>query len=253
MKFLLQMKILTFLNLDSKMDVKQINKIIEQTYCKKVEDALLDKNLLPEYQNCTSVQRKLETLINIMLEEDIDINKINNVMRKAILEIVPPGTKGVIKGNMFNKFVKEKVQSITLPEHFEIAFEHQHPLFECCEVPDFYIYDPKAKKLLIGMNQIDLWGGGHQSNRASKYVSDDRFHKYYRDDGLEIHLVSVVCNKVEIRSNQTKLFHLFQTGFEKNRLCYINGIETIIQWFFASSIVADQRSSLEMNSKPISN
>lgn len=213
------------------MELKEINKIIAKTHSKNVEDALLDKNLLPEYHNCQSVQRKLETLTNIMLEQEIDIEKINNVLQNAILEIIPPGTKGVIKGNIFNEFVKEKVLSLSLPKHLEISFENQHPLFKCCEKPDFYIFDSKTNKLLIGMNQIDLWGGGHQSNRASKYVSD-LFHSNYKSDRLEIHLVSVVCNKVEIVSTKTKLFDLFQTGFEKNRLCYINGIENIVKWFF---------------------
>ena len=42
------------------------------------------------------------------------------------------------------------------------------------EIPDFYILNTKLNKAIIGMNQISLIGGGHQTNRASKYILNNK-------------------------------------------------------------------------------
>jgi len=114
---------------------------------------------------------------------------------------------------------------------FIIEFESQHPCFECFDKPDFYIYHPESKRLLIGMNQLDLWSGGHQKNRASKYVTDDRFHSDFKSD-LIIHFVSIVCSFTKIKNKKDKKYKLFKIGFETKRLCYLNGLKNIIDGFF---------------------
>lgn len=34
----------------------------------------------------------------------------------------------------------------------------------------------KVKKIIIDMNQLDLWSGGHQINRGAKYLLDNKFN-----------------------------------------------------------------------------
>jgi hypothetical protein len=49
---------------------------------------------------------------------------------------------------------------------------------------------------------------------------------------MEIQNVSVICKNKTIASTQNKMFKIFQVGFKKNRLCYINGIYDIVKTFF---------------------
>ena len=61
----------------------------------------------------------------------------------------------------------EKYLHINFPK-YNIQVEKQHPSFKMQEIPDFYI--ETANRIIIGFNQIDLWNGGAQLNRASKYI-----------------------------------------------------------------------------------
>ena len=79
---------------------------------------------------------------------------------------------------------------------------------------------------MIGMNQLDLWGGGQQINRGSKYVINNEETDKYK-------LVSIVCNKVKIKSYKNKVYKIFNEGYKKNNLCYLNGLNKIINKYFS--------------------
>jgi hypothetical protein len=94
----------------------------------------------------------------------------NKIIEEYTIDLVPPGTKGVIRGNKFNNIVKEYIENLSLnPEVYEVCFEKNHLTHTTSEIPDWYILHKETNKILIGMNQLDLWGGGHQTNRGSKY------------------------------------------------------------------------------------
>lgn len=93
------------------------------------------------------------------------------------------------------------------------------------EIPDWYIYDKNQNKLLIGMNQLDLWKGGAQSNRGTKYISNRYTTPHSK-------LLCIVCNKIKINSNKSKVYRLFNCGFNNNTLCYVNNLENIIRVYF---------------------
>jgi hypothetical protein len=38
------------------------------------------------------------------------------------------------------------------------------------EIPDWYILEKSTGKVIIGMNQLDLWSGGQQINRGFRAV-----------------------------------------------------------------------------------
>jgi hypothetical protein len=76
------------------------------------------------------------------------------------------------------------------------------------------------------MNQLDLWGGGQQINRGSKYLINNK------NNTEKSKLLCVVCNKININSNKNKVYKLFEIGYSNNTLCYIKNIESIINNFF---------------------
>ena len=52
------------------------------------------------------------------------------------------------------------------------------------------------------MNQLDLWGGGQQLNRGSKYLIDN---KHNTENSK---LLCVVCNPIELKSNKNEVKNL---------------------------------------------
>jgi hypothetical protein len=209
-------------------EINRLNEEVKKQYCSETEKAISDESLLSVYKETDSVKRQSKLLKEILKEEDIETEKIDRILTKYILSLIPPGTKGVIRGNKFNKLVEKKIKSFELNlEDFEIKCEKSHPDFETSEIPDWYIYQKSTKKIMIGMNQLDLWSGGAQSNRGSKYVLDDSKH-----NTENMKFVSVICKDKVIASKQNKMFKIFQVGFAEKRLCYINGIEEIVKDFF---------------------
>lgn len=237
------------------MELQEIKNRIHATFSSEVSDQLSDQSLMEVYKKQPSVQKRLNQFHEILMNFGSEVSKLGPDMTEEQLEILTNQylksqlmdlsicgqVKGNVRGKKFNSIVKEYVRSLNYSDEYSIAFEEQHPGFECWETPDFYIYHKPTKKLLIGLNQVDLWSGGAQKNRGSKYVTDDRFHKDYKSD-LNIRLVSVISNLVEYekmeskrgkqKGKKSKMFELFQIGFEKNRLCYLNGLKDILDAFF---------------------
>ena len=201
----------------------KINKRIENDLCEQTIDLLKDKNLTKEYKESKSVIKKIDKLEKILSKK----LSIKDTIEEIILEIVPPGTKGVIKGLKFNKIIKTYINSLNLDkERFELEFEKQHKDNLMSEIPDWYIYDKKSKKIIIGMNQLDFWSGGHQSNRGNYYIIKNDINNENRK------FLCVICNKIKFKNDKTKVYKLFETGFKNNTLCYIKGLKKIIDLFF---------------------
>ena len=76
------------------------------------------------------------------------------------------------------------------------------------------------------MNQLDLWCGGQQTNRGSKYLINNQVNTE------KSKLVCVVCNKINFNSNKNKTYKLFDIGYKNDILCYIKNIENIIKNYF---------------------
>ncbi len=98
------------------------------------------------------------------------------------------------------------------------------------ERPDWYIYDKKLKKTIIGMNQLDIWNGGAQINRGSKYLINNKLNS------KDTKLLCVICNKTKILNIETKKGKYFSNGFKNNTLCYLNNLKNIINDFFKISL-----------------
>ena len=85
--------------------IKQINSRIQKEVCKKTIFKLNDNYLLNEYTQSKSVQSKITNINNVLTKYNIPtINKIK-ITNELIDYIIPAGTKGVIKGNKFDRAV----------------------------------------------------------------------------------------------------------------------------------------------------
>ena len=208
-------------------DLKYINNRINKEICEDTLNKLTDNYLLNEYKECKSVQNEIKKLKEILTKHNIESNVNELIINDYLLELIPAGTKGVIRGNKFNSIIKDIINNLKLDnEKFEICFEKQCKLSITSEIPDWYILEKATEKVMIGMNQLDLWGGGQQINRGSKYLINNK------NNTEKSKLVCVVCNKINFISNKNKAYKLFEVGFSNNTLCYVKNIETIIKNYF---------------------
>jgi hypothetical protein len=204
-----------------------INNRINEEICVDTINKLKDTFLLNEYKECKSVKNEILKLDLILEKYNIDINKKELILNDYILDLIPAGTKGVIRGNKFNSIVKKTINNFKLNnERFEICFEKQCKICITSEIPDWYILEKSTDKVIIGMNQLDLWGGGQQNNRGSKYLINNK------NNTDKSKLLCVVCNKIKFKNNKNKAYKLFEIGYTNDTLCYIKNIQMIINKYF---------------------
>jgi len=208
------------------LSIEDINTRIKKEICYETLEELTDSKLLNEYKECNSVKNEIKKLENI-LRKHTDEEKTQKIIDEYLLDLIPAGTKGVIRGNKFNKLVKQNITKLGLDtERFEICFEKKCEFHFTTEIPDWYILEKKTNKIIIGMNQLDLWGGGQQLNRGSKYLENNKHNN------SNSKLLCVVCNEIQLKSNKNKIYNLFDIGFNNNTLSYVNNIQNIISLYF---------------------
>jgi hypothetical protein len=211
-------------------DIARINDRIQKEICPVTIAKLSDENLLPLYKTSESVIEELKKQ-ETMLDKYVDPETKQKILHDPdnILQLIPAGTKGVIRGNTLNRIVKEYIlEKVTDSDRFEIRFEETCMIEEHTtrEKPDWYILEKSTQKIIIGMNQVDLWKGGAQTNRASKYIGGTKHNNE------KSKLLCVVSNDVRIASKNNKTYPLFEHGFKHDTLCYLNNLQNIIHAFF---------------------
>jgi len=215
-----------FTPISSYMSITHINSRIEKEFCYKTFYELTEERLFLKYKNSSSVKKKIFKL-NYVLSNYVKEEDKEKIIKDYLSELIPPGTKSVTRGNRFNEIVEDFINNIELEnKRFEVCFEKICKGHFTTEIPDWYILDKKTDKIIIGMNQVDLWGGGHQLNRGVKYILNNE------NNNKNTKLVCVVCNKIYIKSVKNKVFKLFKIGFENNTLCYLNNLKNIIYTYF---------------------
>jgi len=210
----------------SNLSVESINMRINQEICYDVLDEISDTKMITEYKNCKSVNKSIKKLCDI-LEKYTDEDVAQKIIQEYLQELIPAGTKGVIRGNKFNSIIKKYIENMKLDtERFDICFEKKCEGHFTTEIPDWYILEKSTNRIIIGMNQIDLWGGGQQINRGYKYIENNK----HNNENSK--LLCVVCNQIQFKNKNNKAYKLFEIGFQNNTLCYINNLENIIVSFF---------------------
>ena len=206
---------------------KSINERISNEICNDTIIALSDIECLDRYKECESLKKNVISLTTVLKKNEISEEQQKKITDDYLLSLIPPGLKGVIRGNKFNQIVKDYISSLNLDkEKYRVEFEQTCLEYVTSEIPDWYILEKETKKVMIGMNQLDLWGGGQQINRGSKYIVS------FPDNSEKIKLVCVVANPITLSSEKNKAFKLFQKGFEENTLCYLKNLKNIIDLFF---------------------
>lgn len=204
-----------------------INARINKEINRDMIDKLTDKQLMSEFIKTPSVIKEKQKLTEILTKYINDENIIKNIIEEYLPSLVPAGTKGVIRGLMFNIIIKKHILNMNLDiATYEVKFETRHNMFPTAEIPDWYILNKTTNKIMIGMNQLDLWNGGHQINRASNYILNSPYNT------SNSKLVCVVCNDITIKNTNCKIYNIFKAGFENDTLCYINNLSPIILNYF---------------------
>lgn len=208
------------------LSMEDINARIHREISYTAIHELTDANLLEEYKECNSVKIQIKTLGDVLVKHT-DADTSQKIIQDYLLQLIPAGTKGVIRGNKFNTIVRQHIMQMELDvDRFTICFETQCDLHIASEIPDWYILEKSTNRIIIGMNQLDLWSGGQQSNRGSKYVFNNTHNT------KQSKLLCVVCNEIHFKSKKNKAYKLFKTGFETNTLCYLNNLQNIITTYF---------------------
>lgn len=205
-----------------------INARIQLEICQLAISELTDAQLLPIYMESKSVKAATRKL-GAVLSKHCSPTLCSEILQEYIPHLIPAGTKGVFRGNRFNQIVKNCILSKYADDaRFEVCFEKKSTLHPTDEIPDWYIVERKTNKILIGMNQLDLWSGGHQTNRASKYIISCKHNTETSK------LVCVVCADVKLYSRKNKSFAIFEMGFKNNTLCYLGNLVGIITEYFGA-------------------
>jgi hypothetical protein len=192
----------------------------------EIINELKDESLMSAYLATSSVKGKIEKLSDL-INEHLPTYTTEIIIKSFMADLIPPGTKGVIRGNKFNQLIRELIESLHLDNlKYEVKFEKECKIHPTEEKPDWYILDKHTNKVIIGMNQLDLWNGGQQLNRGSNYILNNRHNTESSK------LLCVVCNDPFIDSKENKKYKLFNVGFKNNTLCYPNNLRNIISSYF---------------------
>ena len=213
--------------IEAELSMEDINTRIKEEVCYETLEQLTDAKLMPKYKQCNSVKNQIKKSTDVLRKYN-DEETIEKIIQEylSLDLLIPPGTKGVIRGNTFNNIVKQFITKLSLnTERFEICFEKNSEGHVSSEIPDWYILEISTNKIIIGMNQLDLWNGGQQLNRGSKYINTNK----HNNENSK--LLCVVCNEIQFKK-KNKAYKLFETGFKNNTLCYLNNLQNIITSYF---------------------
>lgn len=193
---------------------------------------LLDETLFEQYLISPSVQSRLEEVRGIMRQSRIKVSTSQTLMRKLVPFMIPAGVKAKVRGDAFNSIVaKELKKSIKRCKVSSTCLRLEEACKHVYEIPDWTLYNRKTNQMLIGYNQIDLWGGGHQINRASKYVLDDCLHRRLQRQGIKI--VCVVHAKLPTNTKKdSKMEAICRTGCDKKRIIYREDLYDLVFDFY---------------------
>jgi hypothetical protein len=225
-----------------------LNEEIKTRYDKseKYDKQLDDSHLLDKFMESKSTKNKIKKIRKVLIglfrkyniEEKIEQNDdeliitingyqllLKDTLKLLSQFIIEPGTKGGIRGNKFNSIVYEYIKKQILKyEHLKLEKEIEIPYLN--EKVDWLLTNTITDKRLVGYNQLTLWGGGQQSNRAGHYIIDNTLQKKCEENNSL--LICVIARYPDILKSKTKVYKLFSTGFKNKTLYYLNDLKKVI-------------------------
>ena len=91
--------------IERELSMEEINARITKEICYETLEELSDAKLMYEYKECNSVKNQIKKLGDV-LEKYINEETKQKIIQDYLLQLIPAGTKGVIRGNKFNHIVK---------------------------------------------------------------------------------------------------------------------------------------------------
>lgn len=192
------------------MRLTRLNNRIKRELCKETlhyVEMSFDKCL-----SSKSFLARKNKLLGILHKYNLEKDTSTKISHELIHELIPAGTKGMIKWKIFNNFVIEYVKR-EFPQH-------NIELHDSCWI----LKDQTLQKTIIGHNHLDLWSGGLQKRKAKEMLERSMNQDMVKH-------IYVICNGKEFK-NINESFKIIESGFETESVCYITGIKRIINDFF---------------------
>ena len=104
-------------------NIEAINARIKQEVCYETLGELTDAKLMYQYKECNSVKNEIKKLSELLIKYTNE-ETTQKIIQEYLIQLIPAGTKGVIRGNKFNNIVKQFITKLDLDTNrFEICFE----------------------------------------------------------------------------------------------------------------------------------
>ena len=158
----------------------------------------------------------------ILKSNNFEDDVMDNIFWNCRKYILSAKDKTLIQEHVFGSIVKDKIRSFDLPSNlFEIEHDSEYIPLTNLEKQSWFIRNRLTNKVLIGVNHMNLWKDRNSVNLFEKYMN-------FKSESENVEIVCIVASSIFHTSERSKTFKLFKTGFDSNRLCYINGLKKVI-------------------------
>lgn len=193
-----------------------------QQYDRHTEDKFTDLQLMSSYMTSPSMKNgALKKLEEVKEELELDDRQERMFMKKMLPIVIPPGVKANIRGQVFNKYIKNILCSL-VREKRSVKVEFEKKVGEMSEIAD-WVMTVEGGARIIGYNQLDIWNGGAQINRAAKYILDEGLHR--RLQKKNVYIVCIVARKLVLKGGDSKLARIIDVGLRRNILMWPRGLK----------------------------
>jgi hypothetical protein len=208
------------------MTLSQLNESIEEQYDKYFASILKDIHLDERFKNAKSTQANTKFIGGICEDLKLDQRQSRYLHRVLERRLLSSGMKASVRGNKMNEYVKKVLMKlVAVAGKGRLYFERKHPLVpEIHEIPDWTL--EVDGHIYIGFNQLDLWNGGAQVNRASKYIMDDDLHR--RLNKRNVYIICLVARKIQFKA-YNKVAKIIEHGIKRQRLFWLKGLKEYLK------------------------
>jgi hypothetical protein len=212
--------------------------------------------------NAASCRSRMDQVAAVLRQAKVRKATSLRIMAKLRPLLVPAGLKAKVRGDTFNAVVarqltgiRDELAALHPALAFDLRFEQPHANANLHEIPDWtmrvsrraeaardavatrsqrrraaQVQKEVPEHTFVGYNQLDMWSGGHQLNRGSKYILDPCIHR--RMQRARITLLCVVYSKPTAAkpANATKAARIVASGIANHRLCNVGTLARTLKF-----------------------
>lgn len=174
-----------------------------------------------------SVKKNVELLENILKNNEISEEKIRDIIKDYILNMVPTTVINKVKNNYFSSKIAELLDGSGLTENEEEPFTIGYNSFPPegfinpkIDVPDWYIHN--GRTIIYGYNLINL-------TAKNNYIWDDLKH-----NDENVYILTVIPNRKKTKSSkiESSIKKTLDYGFNTKRLTTYGSLPAFIAMVF---------------------